>query len=184
MTTFKKDDEYLRIMVDENPIDWREEGDGHIGIMVCWHSRYTLGDEQPKEDPEEYREGLPKNRIELPLYLYDHSGITMSTEAFSCPWDSGQVGFIYTTPEKMKELGVDAEKAEEYLKNEVKSYDQFLTGEVYGYQRYKIDTCENCDKEEEETIESCWGFYGSDHKESGLFEHAGVTDIDEWEEVP
>jgi len=31
----------------------------------------------------------------LPLYLYDHGGITMSTGAFSCPWDSGQVGWIY-----------------------------------------------------------------------------------------
>jgi len=29
------------------------------------------------------------------LYLYDHSGITMSTSPFSCPWDSGQVGFAY-----------------------------------------------------------------------------------------
>ena len=27
----------------------------------------------------------------LPLYLYDHSGITMNTCGFSCPWDSGQV---------------------------------------------------------------------------------------------
>ena len=23
----------------------------------------------------------------LPLYLYDHSGITMNTSGFSCPWD-------------------------------------------------------------------------------------------------
>ena len=30
----------------------------------------------------------------LPLYLYDHSGITISTGPFSCPWDSGQVGWI------------------------------------------------------------------------------------------
>ncbi len=31
----------------------------------------------------------------LPLYLYDHGGITMRTNPFSCPWDSGQVGWIY-----------------------------------------------------------------------------------------
>ena len=30
----------------------------------------------------------------LPLYLYDHSGITMSTGSFCDSWDSGQVGFI------------------------------------------------------------------------------------------
>ncbi len=35
--------------------------------------------------------------IILPLFLYDHSGITMSTGPFSCPWDSGQVGWIYAS---------------------------------------------------------------------------------------
>lgn len=36
----------------------------------------------------------------LPLFLYDHSGITMSTSVFSCPWDSGQVGWIYASKQK------------------------------------------------------------------------------------
>ncbi len=39
----------------------------------------------------------------LPLYLYDHSGITMSTGAFSCRWDSGQVGWIYAEKKKFIE---------------------------------------------------------------------------------
>ena len=39
----------------------------------------------------------------LPLYLYDHSGITMSTSVFSCPWDSGQVGWIYAEKKKLIE---------------------------------------------------------------------------------
>ncbi|RLC83547.1 MAG: hypothetical protein DRJ03_16845 [Chloroflexi bacterium] len=180
---YKKDDEYLRIEMDPDPINYREETDCNIGIMVCWHRGYTLGDEQPKEDPEEYREGLPKNRIELPLYLYDHSGITMRTTPFSCRWDSGQVGFIYTTPKRMKELGVDVDKAEEYLRIEVEQYDHLITGNVYGFTLFKIDTCENCGNEEEKTIDSCWGFYGDDHKDSGLYAQAGVGNIKDWEEV-
>jgi len=44
-------------------------------------------------------EDLGKHVI-LPLYLYDHSGITMSTSVFSCPWDSGQVGWIYASKQK------------------------------------------------------------------------------------
>ena len=37
----------------------------------------------------------------LPLYLYDHGGITMSTNPFSCPWDDGgQVGWIYASKQK------------------------------------------------------------------------------------
>ena len=43
----------------------------------------------------------------LPLYLYDHSGITMNTGGFSCSWDSGQMGWIYATKEDIqKEYGL------------------------------------------------------------------------------
>ena len=41
--------------------------------------------------------------VALPLYLYDHSGITMNTSGFSCPWDSGQVGWIYCTKKRFRE---------------------------------------------------------------------------------
>lgn len=183
MTTYKKDDEYLQIMVDEDPIDNRKECDVHVGTMVCWHRSYILGDEQPAADPEDYRADLPEDRIELPLYLYDHSGITMRTAPFSCKWDSGQVGFIYTTPEKMKELGVDVEKAEEYLRSEVEQYDYYLTGEVYGFTRYKHVKCETCAHIEQEVIDSCRGFYGYNHQASGLLETAGVEKLEDWEEV-
>ena len=33
--------------------------------------------------------------IVMNLYLYDHSGITISTTPFACHWDSGKVGYIY-----------------------------------------------------------------------------------------
>lgn len=38
----------------------------------------------------------------MPLYLYDHSGITISTSEFCDPWDSGQIGFIYTNPRPLR----------------------------------------------------------------------------------
>lgn len=43
----------------------------------------------------------------LPLYLYDHSGLTMSTSDFGDRWDSGCVGFIYMDKDTaMKEIGM------------------------------------------------------------------------------
>ncbi|SHF15500.1 hypothetical protein SAMN02745133_01946 [Desulforamulus putei DSM 12395] len=55
--------------------------------------------------------------IILPLYLYDHSGITMNTTGFSCPWDSGQVGWIYCSKERFrKETG--------YTESELFSHDK------------------------------------------------------------
>ena len=129
----------------------------------------------------------------LPLFLYDHSGITMRTTGFHCPWDSGQVGFIYCSKERfLKETGYTSEqlfdeegKAVEILRNEVKTYDDYLTGNTYGYQLYDIDTealteyleAENLTKEKLEDrdledflneVDSCWGFYGNDHKENGI----------------
>lgn len=91
----------------------------------------------------------------LPLYLYDHSGITMSTGRFSCPWDSGQVGWIYADADKIKkEYGEltpeNIEKAFHVLESEVETYDYYLTGQCYGYQLFEGDT----------EIDSCWGFLG------------------------
>ena len=51
----------------------------------------------------------------LPLYLYDHSGLAMSTGSFvgrahHAEWDSGQVGFIYMDKETaMKNLSLAAD---------------------------------------------------------------------------
>lgn len=78
--------------------------------------------------------------ISLPLYLMDHGGISISTGAFGCPWDSGQVGFIYVSEEKAREtLGwgkITASRLAqvlEVLRAEVEEYDAYLQGEVYGF---------------------------------------------------
>jgi len=92
----------------------------------------------------------------LPLYLYDHSGITMSTSRFNDPWDSGQVGWIYVSHTDVeKEYGTfneeSIEKAMKLLQGEVEYYDHYIRGDCYGFQLYKDD----------EEIDSCWGFIGS-----------------------
>jgi len=100
------------------------------------------------------------NLIVLPLYLYDHSGISISCSGFSCQWDSGQVGFIHMSLETAKENWPDLDgeelhkAAEDCLRAEVAEYDQFLTGDVYGY------IVENADADE---LDSCWGFFGLDY---------------------
>lgn len=146
----------------ESPREW-----DNLGTMACWHSRYTLGDVQPSEDPEEYLADLPEGSIVLPLYLYDHSGITMSTGAFGCPWDSGQVGIIHVSPERIRaEYGDDSEasreKARAVLESEVKVYDQYLTGDVWGFVAEETEDCECCGSAKVVDEDSCFGFYGVD----------------------
>ena len=160
----------LKIMQDDCDMNPRTEWD-NLGTMICFHKRYSLGDKHnfTLEDAMLFEQNR-KDCIIMPMYMYDHSGITIATKPFSCPWDSGKIGFIYITKKKAREeYGWKViTKARElqirgYLENEVNTYDQFLRGEVYRYEVY----------EGEEMIDSCGGFFGSDHKESGLYENAG-----------
>jgi hypothetical protein len=108
--------------------------------------------------------------IWLPVYMYDHSGITINTTGFShCDsqrWDWGQLGFIYISKKKArKEYSwkvlnkARIEKLKGYLEGEIETYDDYLTGNVYRY------TIELPDGTEDDT---CGGYYGSDHEKSGL----------------
>lgn len=123
----------------ESPREW-----DNLGTMYCEHRNYTLGDEHaesPFIEDEETGAKKPKENIlmMLPLYLYDHSGLTMNTTGFSCNWDSGMVGVIYITKEKaQQEYGKrltkkTLETIKRVLVGEVKTYDDYLQGNVYGW---------------------------------------------------
>ena len=156
----------IRIFYDEspeNPRDW-----DNVGTMVCSHRNYNLGDEQLEASEYENWEDVRKNLlikerkavIILPLFLYDHSGITMYTTGDTRyrqheAWDSGQVGFIYCTQEDIdREWNGDKEAAKKYLEGEIKTYDQYLTGDVYGF---------SIKNKHGEDVDSCWGFYGIEY---------------------
>lgn len=103
--------------------------------------------------------GAPQEVIMLPLYLFDHGGLAISTGAFGCSWDSGQVGFIYCTLTKARQwLGTDHyDKIIRRLKSEVKEYDMYLRGDVYRIDVYKGDCgCDQCD----ERIDGSCGLLG------------------------
>jgi hypothetical protein len=127
---------------------------------------------------------LDEHFILLPLYLYDHSGISISTGKFSCPWDSGRVGFIYCSKETArKEWGPqfypgisEAEimkKAEAYLDGEVETYDAYLRGDVVGYIATDPDG---------EQIDSCWGFYPDEKGDWPDAIEQARDEIDAWAE--
>ena len=165
----------------ESPRSW-----DNLGTMVCFHKRYSLGDEHDYNHNDynswdEMEKDIIKKEnvgVILPLYLYDHSGITMNTTGFSCNWDSGQVGFIFISKKKMlEEYGGKIvtkklkERVSEYLKGEVETYDQFLQGDIYGYKIFKVTECDHGHEHEEE-LDSCWGFYG---EENCLDEAKGIV---------
>src|SRR5208283_3667431 len=158
----------INIFPNQDTPDPRKEFD-HLGTMVCFHRRYNLGDRHEFRSPEEFAEFLKEEKpICLPLYLFDHSGITISTknERFrACDpqgWDWGMLGCIYVTKENVrKEYGVKRvtrkifEKVVKLLLAEVQEYDHYLTGNVYGYEITKDGKPRARD-----VIDSCWGFFG------------------------
>jgi hypothetical protein len=133
-----------------------------------FHSRYKFPNESEIPDIDELEDHMKEmSAIKLKIYLYDHSGITIKaaeSNPFSCPWDSGMIGYIWISREDAKkEFGYKrssrkmVNKVKEAFRNEIEAYDQFLRGEVYGFELCIWDENDN-----EEFVDSCWGYFGSD----------------------
>ena len=127
-------------------------------------------------NPVEYFINEHKARVVIGLFVYEHSGITMSagprvgeviksgdirsTGRFmgdDAGWDTSFVGFIYDTPEKVKEcIGDDAtdEQIEAALRSEVEVYASYLEGDV---------TCWSVQDDETDFHDACGGYVG-DHE--------------------
>jgi len=163
----------IEIKQDLSPSNPREDFD-NLGTMICFHNRYSLGDKHDYNSNDysgwdEQLKVISKNEdvcVILPVFMYEHSGITIKTTPFGCPYDSGQVGWIFISKEKVrKEYSVKRinkklkERITEYLIGEVKIYDQYLTGDIYGYEISKITKCD-LGHEHTEELDSCWGFFG------------------------
>jgi len=175
----------LKVYHDDNPESPREWG--CLDKMICFHGRYNLGDkhEYTSNDFEGWDDMFNQLTEEykpaaiLQLYLYDHSGISISCQSFvgraqHAEWDSGRIGFILiSTKDFLSNWGKGAtemtpeltEQATNFLKGQVETYDQYLQGDVYGFR-----LMEKIDGKKEE-IDSCWGFYGDDYKTNGILEH-------------
>lgn len=164
----------FRVFTDPDPDDPRTAW-ANTGIVHCQHRRYALGDkgaESPFKDSDyEAPDGALQLRDDIvlakPIYLYDHSGITVSHSPFSCPWDSGRVGTNYLTEEGLQAFmrGSDWLReealtwADACLDDELRVYDAFLCGEVWCWTRFG----DNGDDDE-----TMCGYYGGSLEENGM----------------
>lgn len=164
METHEYKGKVIKIVQDDCPQSPRE--DDNLGTMYCFHKRYTLGDEHTLSLDDAMAIEKNPNYLWLPIYMLDHSGLAISTLPFSCPWDSGRLGIIavplskvreeYSAKRVTKQL---RERVLGYLQSEVETYNQYLQGDVYGYEIDDDDTY--------------FGFYGED---AALSEAKSVID--------
>ena len=128
----------LKIIPDENPLNPRTDCD-HLGIMLCWHRRYSLGDGHPYDTPQDFAESAAAKDmfVCLPVYLLDHSGLYVSVNDFNDSWDSGQLGFIYCTKQDAQKWFNNTDVTEDEIKKEltaeVEEYNDYLNGAWYGF---------------------------------------------------
>lgn len=151
----------VKIMYDDDPISPLEwDGNPHIAFF---HRRYDyrhgIGKDFSLTDPQSYHDWKRDNPvIAVPLYMLDHSGLRFHSRSFGDPWDSGQVGEVFIPcSEIRKEWGwkriTKSRRAQivEGLIAFVKELDQYVSGDVYGYDVLDSNG---------ESLDSCWGFYG------------------------
>ena len=144
----------LKIIPDENPLNPRTDCD-HLGIMLCWHRRYSLGDIHPYDTPQDFAESAAAKDmfVCLPVYLLDHSGLYVSVNDFNDSWDSGQLGFIYCTKQDAQKWFNNTDVTEDEIKKEltaeVEEYNDYLNGAWYGFLIEGLDG---------EVEDSCGGF--------------------------
>jgi hypothetical protein len=179
----KKIGNYLiKVKIDDDPYNPREND--NATVLFCGHKKYNrLGDTDTGYDTDDYgswdevRDAIIENENPVmikPLYLYDHSGITISTSPFSCGWDSGQVGWVYLTQKRMDELGITSKDYDLIIESEVEEYDQYIRGEVYMFEVYEVKEC-NLGHLHKELIDSCGGYYS---KEDAMDEAMGYVPED------
>lgn len=156
---------------------------------IAYKSRYSIGEEYINEPIEWLEEKLGKpalgeytnQRLEalegefykefiaLPIYLYDHSGITISTSPFSCRWDSGKAGYIYVSKaDARREYNTKRvspklrERIISLLESEVEEMDTYVRGEVY---------CFHIMDDDGNSVDSCHGFFGRDFVKNGMLDY-------------
>ena len=162
----------LELWPDPDPISPRESE--NLGTMLYTTRKYILGDHRITQSSfDEYLEEAkidPSTIVSLPLYLLDHSGLSVSTKDFGDKWDSGCVGVIFTTYDKIADEYGDVSdeniaRAAEVLEQEVQEFNSYLQGDVYGFRLLE----KKGDKWEE--IEACWGFVGDDIQTNGVLDN-------------
>lgn len=137
------------------------------------------------------------------VYAYIHSGVSLSLDnATKYPWDVSSNGYVLVKKSMIEEGLITPNenhkehKAKEYAEGLIKIWNQYLSGDVWGFQILKLVKTYTITEEEllqaygqklliklnelkqistenieYEEIDSCYGFYGSDIKINGILDH-------------
>lgn len=166
---------------DDNPCEW-----DNLGIIVSFHRRVNFTTKSaPRINANNFSSlnEIQKHLIKehgavviLKVYMLDHSGISLSTVPFNDPFDSGTLGFIYTTRERIlssyakKRLSKSLrDQVTRDLAGEIDTLNQYTSGEVYAYV---------VDPESETDYAGKHDLVGGNYYDMDQLEEAAKSDID------
>ena len=148
----------------ESPDHWGNEE----FFLVYDHRDFCV--ERNGFDPDDIFEAMQENKklydgyFYFPVYAYIHGDVSLSlgnrSYPFTCPWDTSFKGFVLVKREKGTWT---ASKAQSIAEGLINSWNECLSGEVYGYSSESG---------------SCWGFYGEEGYKQMIEEAKGEIDYD------
>lgn len=153
--------EEIEIYYDENfSSDFMNDLDAFI---VYDHRSFFVEKEgfNPEDIFEEHQKGkkIYDGHWFFPLFAYIHSGVSLSLSRCTDPLDTSFKGFVLVKREKG--WSYHREKAFEIASSIIKTWNQYLGGEVYGYIAGD---------------DSCWGYIGEEGMEQMIEEAKSIID--------
>lgn len=156
----------IEVKQDEHPSAPDEWGNDER-FLVYDHRDFTV--KEKGFDPNEIFEHMQEKKQRLydgywyfPVFAYIHSGVALSLGKsgwpFNCPWDTSFKGFALV--KRIKGWSWKEKSAREIAGYVVEEWNDYLSGNVYGYNIEEGD--------------SCWGYYG-DPEKSGLIDDAKAS---------
>jgi hypothetical protein len=148
----------------ESPDTW---GDDSI-FLLGWHRDFTVTrpnykrpddileyvNEDDCDEDRQIKASIREDYHVFTLYAYIHSGVSLSLGASfggidPGGWDTSRLGIVLVSREEWPDEGA----ARTAAMSLVDTWNQYLSGDVYGY---------TVTDEDGEQLDSCWGFYGDE----------------------
>lgn len=148
----------IEVIYDESSFTPDDNGDDEV-FLVYDHRQFCV--ERKGFEPRDIFDNgksMYKGYHVFVCYAYIHSGVALSVGSHNFPdarWDVSSTGYVLI--KKEKGWSWTKEKALKLAEGLVEEWNQYLSGDTYGYNI-------------EETDDSCWGYCGSDGKEQMIAE--------------
>lgn len=152
----------IEVKYSEYPPDSPRNWDNAWKFMFT-HKRFYMPNETDIRFDDYYSWDELENALKesylhvIPVWMFDHSGLSFGIGNEPCPWDSGQIGFAVLSETDFDEFELDGmsdEQLIEMLIEDLDVFERYVNGVNYEYAI--LD-------EHGEILDSCTGYYKPEH---------------------